>query len=317
MSAPDPRLDLFERHRTVRRYKPVPLREGDLEKLVWAAQRAPTDATAQMYSFLRLHDPKLRAEIAELTKNAHMATAAESFLVLADVRRLRLLLERRGHEFGRWPAAAVHFAIGDAVMAGQNMLLAAEMLGYAGCWIGGVLTALEAVVERCALPPGVFPFAGLTIGVPDEDPPQRPRLQPELVLHTDAYRDPTPQELEAALGRMAPITSRGDWAGSLARYFAAGGTMEARDVVLRRVLAAQGFDHVAAQAEGPEAADLDALVERALAAGYPEVLVRRKGAGFEAWADRPDRAHRGDGPTPGAALEAAVRAAEEDGATST
>jgi hypothetical protein len=177
------------------------------------------------------------------------------------VHRLRLLLERRGHEFGDWPAAAVHFAVGDAVMAGQNMLVAAEMLGYAGCWIGGVLSALETIVERCGLPEGVFPFAGLTLGVPDEAPPQRPRLDPGLVVHTDRYREPEPKELDAALERMAPITSRGDWAASLARYFAAGGTMEARDKALRRVLASQGFGHVAP--------DLDSLVERALGAGYP------------------------------------------------
>lgn len=301
---PDP-LELFERHRTVRRYRAAPLRDGDLERILRAAQRAPTDATAQMYSFLRLRDPGLRARVAELSSNPHLASAPEAFIVLADVHRLRRLLEHRGHEFGDWPAAAVHFAIGDAVLAGQNLLIAAEMLGYAGCWIGGILNGLDALIELLELPAGVFPFAGLTIGLPDEQPPQRPRLQSELVLHEDRYQEPSPAQLDQALERMAPISSRGDWAQSLARYFAVGGTMEARSRTLRAVLERQGFDHVSGSG-------LDALVRRALAAGFNEVLVRRTAEGFEAWVDRPDRAHRGDGTSPSQALEAAVREAEAD-----
>ena len=304
---PDPRLELFDRHRTVRAFKPEPLQPGDLEQIVWAAQRAPTDATAQMYSFLRLTDPDLRTEIAEITHNPHFATAAESFIVLADVHRLRSLLEHRGYGFADWPAVAVHFGIGDAVMAAQNMLIAAEMLGYQGCWIGGVLSALERIVELCALPEGVLPFAGLVIGVPDEQPAQRPRIQPELIVHENQYRQPEASELETALERMAPITARGDWAQTLSRYFAQGGTMEARELTLRRVLARQGFGHVGS--------DLDALFTRALDAGFAEILVRRSGEGFEAWVDRPDRAHRGDGSSPSVALARAVQEAENDEAS--
>ena len=301
----DPCLEPFDRHRTVRKFKPEPLRPGDLEQIIWAAQRAPTDATAQMYSFVRLSDPNLRAEIAEITNNPHIASASEAFIVLADVHRLRCILELRGYEYADWPAASVHFAIGDAVLAGQNMLIAAEMLGYAGCWIGGVLTALERIVEVLELPVGVIPFSGLVIGVPDEHPAQRPRIQPELVLHENTYRQPSESELEMALERMAPITARGDWAQSLSRYFAKGGTMEAREVVLRRVLEQQGFAHV-------KHSSLDGLMARALSAGYSGVLVRQAGDGFQAWVDQPNRAHSGEGLTPTRALEVAVQAAEAD-----
>jgi FMN reductase (NADPH) len=301
---PDPRLELFDRHRTVRKFQSEPLKPGDLENIVWAAQRAPTDATAQMYSFIRLTDPDLRLEIAQITHNPHFATAAEAFIVLADVHRLRRLLEIRGYAFADWSATAIHFAIGDAVMAGQNMLIAAEMLGYQGCWIGGVLSALERIVELCELPAGVIPFAGLVIGVPDEQPEQRPRIQADLVIHQNRYRQPNAQDLEIALERMAPITARGDWAQTLSRYFAAGGTMETREVTLKRVLARQGFDHVTS--------NLDDLFDWVLEAGFAEILIRRAGNGFEAWVDRPDRAHRGDGVSPSAALEMAVVTAERD-----
>jgi FMN reductase (NADPH) len=301
----DPRLDVFARHRTVRRYKAQPLEAGHLEQIMYCAQRAPTDATAQMYSFVRLTSPELRSKIATLTNNAHMATAAEAFIVCADVHRLQKLLEHRGYEFGDWSAVAVHFGIGDAVMAGQNLLIAAECLGYQGCWIGGVLSAVEDIVNLLELPPGVLPFAGLTIGVPDEEPPVRPRVQPEIVWHENAYRPLDTVDLENALERMAPITARGDWAQTLSRYFASGGTMETREVALRRVLESQGFTHIVS--------DVNTLYIRALEAGYPELLIRRGADGFQAWVDRPDRAHGGEGVTPLEALRNAVLEAERDG----
>jgi FMN reductase (NADPH) len=306
---PDPRLELFNRHRTVRKYKPEALKPGDLEQILWAAQRAPTDATAQMYSFVRLTDPALRQEIATITGNPHIETASEAFIVLADVNRLQRILEHRGYEFGDWPAIAIHFGIGDAVLAGQNMLIAAEMLGYAGCWIGGVLSALERIVEVLELPAGVLPFAGLTIGVSDETPDQRPRIQPELILFENKYRTPETHELETALERMAPITARGDWAQTLSRYFAKDGTMEAREIQMNRMLERQGFGHIGSNLGE---SDLNALMNRALEAGYKEILVRKVGATFQAWVDRPDRAHSGEGANPHEALEQAVVTAEAD-----
>ena len=298
----DPRLEVFAQHRTVRQYKPEPLLSGHLEQILYCAQRAPTDATAQMYSFVRLTNPALKAQIADLTKNAHIATAPEAFIICADVHRLQKLLEHKGYEFGSWSAVAVHFGIGDAVLAGQTLLHAAECLGYQGCWIGGVLSALEEIIALCQLPHGVLPFAGLTLGIPDESPPERPRIQPELVLHENTYKLPSPAELEEALRRMASITARGDWAQSLARYFATHGTMEAREVTLQKALEQQGFSHTSS--------DLNSLYAQAEAAGFPEILIRRSPNGFMAWIDRPELAHGGEGATPSAALEAAVLEAQ-------
>ena len=226
----------FQAHWTVRKYKPFSMPQEHLDTILYAAQRAPTDATAQMYSFIRLVDPAVRARAAELSANPHMATASQTFVVCADVHRLDRILNTRGEHLSRSPNIHIHFAIGDAVMAGQNMLIAAEMLGYRGCWIGGVMTELEKMSELLKLPENVFPFAGLTIGVPDEPTQHRPRVLREHVIHTDHYQDPTDSELKKSIDGMAAITGRGDWAQTLARYFANGGSMEVRDGALKQYL---------------------------------------------------------------------------------
>lgn len=241
----------FDAHRTVRHYvtqadgSPLPLPAEHLDVILHAAQRAPTDATAQLYSLIRLVSPEVCARVAELTTNAHIATASEAFVVCLDVRRVGRVLEAAGQRAGHWPAIAVHFGIGDAVLAGQNLLTAAEMLGYQGCWIGGVLNGLEGILDLLELPAGVLPFAALTLGLPAEEPPLRPRLPRPLVIHEDRYRDGTEEELRYGIEVMNPIAARrgqpGDWVRLLRAYFAPSGSMETREPGLVAALRRQGL----------------------------------------------------------------------------
>ncbi len=290
-------LELLARRRSVRRYKPEPLRPEDLDRLLFALQRAPTDATAQLYSVVRVTDPKLRARLAEATGNPHVAQAAEFFVFLGDLHRLAQVLRLKGYTPGRFPKTGVHFAILDAGLAAAFLALTAESLGYGICFIGGVLNAYREITQALDLPEGVFPVVGLTVGVPEEEGPPRPRLPRGLVVHGNRYQRPTPEELEAGIEAMAPI-ARGDWARLLARYFAQGGTMEAREGPYGRVLTAQGLDPDLPKESG--AYSLGELIQEALKAWRGVVF--RPG---EAWVERPDRAQRGDGP-PGVALHRAL-----------
>jgi nitroreductase len=239
--SPDDVHTFFKEHWTVRKYKSFTMPESHLDTILYAAQRAPTDATAQMYSIIRLTDPQLRKNVAKLSSNPHIETASEAFVICADLDRLQIILKSRGYKVGNFPQIALHFAIGDAVLAGQNMLIAAEMLGYRGCWIGGVVSAFNEISTLLKLPAGAFPFAALTLGVPDEEPKFRPRLERKSVIHENYYsrasEDPASSAaLDRGVEAMAAITSRGDWAQTLAGYFAKDGTMEAREKLLSEFL---------------------------------------------------------------------------------
>ncbi|UFA51246.1 nitroreductase family protein [Deinococcus radiophilus] len=242
--------DFFGAHRTVRQYRtqdgqPIPLPEDHLDAVLYAAQRAPTHSTSQLYSIIQVQGPAQRAELAELAGNAHIATAGAAFVLCADLHRIGQILALDGTAVGDWADVANHFAVGDAVMAGQNLLTAAEMLGYQGCWIGGVLNNLPQIAEVLELPAGVLPFSALTIGLPDEQAPYRPRLHREVVVHTDRYRLPERAEMEANIEHMNPIAARGDrpgdWARLLRMYWGAGGAMEKRQPDLQAVKRRQGL----------------------------------------------------------------------------
>ncbi|GIW34647.1 nitroreductase family protein [Meiothermus sp.] len=307
---------LYQRRASVRKFKPEPLREGDLDKILFAAQRAPTDATAQMYSLLRISNPALRKEISSHSgQNPHIETCAEFFLILADVYRLRRLLEHRGGTFGRWPRTALHFAITDAVLAGSALATMAESLGYGIVWIGGVLNGIREIVRLCQLPQGVIPVAGLCVGVPDESPSPRPRLPRALVVHENQYHDYSPEALEQAYTAMAPITRNGDWYRVLERYFAQGGTMEARESAYQVLTARQGFEPdlppellEKLEEKEIEAGSLGQLIEVAFAKGFRSLQFHSKGY---VWVEKEPEAYRGDGP-PGEALGQALLQAPKE-----
>lgn len=238
---PDEVREFFNSHWTVRKYKSVAMPPEHLDVILEAAQRAPTDATAQMYSFIRLTDPELKKQIAQLSNNPHIATASEAFIICADIHRLDEILKSQSFKIGEFPNIAIHFAIGDAVLAGQSMLIAAEMLGYRGCWIGGIISALQEVSALVKLPKGVFPFAALTIGVPNEDPVHRPRLPRKMMVHENTYQTPLAEELTQAIDEMAKITQRGNWAQTLNGYFGEEGSMVAREKRMTEYLNQAGF----------------------------------------------------------------------------
>jgi nitroreductase len=229
-------------HRSIRVFRPEPLPEGMFERLVTEAQRAPTDATGQMYSFVRICDPALRHRLSVLSGDQrHIVEAAEFLVVCGDVHRLARVLEHRGGTTGRFPAMGLHFAMVDATLAAQRLIDAAESAGLGTVCVGGILNGIQEVVELLALPSGVLPLFGLCVGWPGEEPGERPRVAMASVLHTDRYHDQDVEAIERDLSLMAATTRSRDWARVLKKYFGADGIMEQREPALRQVLERQAF----------------------------------------------------------------------------
>jgi len=93
------------------------------------------------------------------------------------------------------------FAIIDAALAAENMVLAAEALGLGSVFAGGALGNRK-VREALNLPKGVLPISLLCIGHPNENPPIRPRLRVDTTLFVDAYGSLQEDQIEEDVNRM-------------------------------------------------------------------------------------------------------------------
>ncbi len=99
-----PVFDVFADHRTTRKFTADPIPPEHLDAIIEAGRRAPTDASAQMGTFIRISDPNLRCRLSILAGNQRQVLdGAEFFVVCMDVYRLRRLVEHHAGEYGMGP----------------------------------------------------------------------------------------------------------------------------------------------------------------------------------------------------------------------
>lgn len=190
-------LETLLGHRSVRRFLPDPLPAGTLERLIAAAQSAPSSSNLQLFSVIAVEEAARRERLSLLVGDQRQVREAPLFLAwLADLSRARGMAEHL-----KAPVEGLEYldtflmAVVDAALAAQNVVTAAESLGLGTVYIGALRNRPEEVAQLLAIPTDVFPVFGLVIGRPD--PAHRaaikPRLSQSAVLHRERYQ---PQPLE-------------------------------------------------------------------------------------------------------------------------
>jgi FMN reductase (NADPH) len=213
-------------HRSVRRYDGRPVPDDAIREAVGAAEMAATSSWVQAYSLLQITDPERRKKLRELTGDqAQVELAGAFFVVCADIRRHQLVARAANVPCEQNLETFMLGAI-DASLFAQNLVLAFESMGYGICYIGGLRTRLPEVDHLLEIPDGVMPLYGLCVGIPAEEPSNRPRLPVDAVWMKDAYAsDETMMERIAAFDEVAAryYQERGaagrNWTGGLWRKF--------------------------------------------------------------------------------------------------
>ena len=206
-----PTQELQLNHRSVRRFLPRPLEEGQLQALIRCGQAAATSSFIQAYSIVRVTRPSARAAIAAAAGGQPWIEQAAEFLVFcADLRRINGACERAGKGALQGFTEHALAAVVDVGLMAQNVLLAAESQGLGGVYIGGIRNDPQVVVDQLRLPPLVTPVFGMCLGWPDEANEVKPRMPVEFVLHEDVYRD-------------IPATDMAKYDAQMGAYYAARG----------------------------------------------------------------------------------------------
>jgi FMN reductase (NADPH) len=183
---------LMSKHCTIRAFRADPVPRETIEKCVRAARQAASSSNVQAYCLLQVTDRSQRAKLRELTGDqAQVEDAGAFFAVCADEHRHALIAADSGQENAR-NFESFLVAVIDATLFVQNLVLAFESEGYGTCYIGGLRNELSEVDRMLELPEGVYPLFGLCVGVPDETPSKRPRLDPQALWFEGRY--PTDEE---------------------------------------------------------------------------------------------------------------------------
>jgi nitroreductase len=153
---------VMHRRRSVRRYSRETISEALLDKLLKAAQLAPSAGNLQARDFIVVRDPNMKHELAEAAYGQFFIAMAPLVLVgCANIARSRIAYGQR----------AELYAVQDATIAASYIQLAAEALGVATCWIGAFDE--KRVSSSLKIPLDIRPVLMLPIGYAEEAPAYR------------------------------------------------------------------------------------------------------------------------------------------------
>ena len=184
----NPVIELQLEHKSIRRFKKELISEDLVSTLVDVAQHTATSNYAQSYSIMSITDVDKKKRIAEIGKQSYIAESGHLFIMLADQARNAAIVEESGEKTEIF-SSFDKFFIGatDAILAAQNIIIAAESLGIGGVLLGSILNEVDELSELLDLPAIVVPVLGIALGYPDQEPQSKPRLPQKLVHFENNY----------------------------------------------------------------------------------------------------------------------------------
>jgi nitroreductase len=164
-------MELFEAIKSrysVRAYKPDPVEPEKLERVLQAANLAPTACNRQPFQLIVLQSRGREAELGRIYPRPWFVQAP---LIIAIIAQPEEAWSRRD---------GINYARVDAAIAFDHLILAATDLGLGTCWIAAFDP--QAARDVLHLPESVEPVAFTPLGYPADTPGARKRKAlPELV----------------------------------------------------------------------------------------------------------------------------------------
>lgn len=179
-------------HRSIRKFKQHQLDEETIETLIKAAQAASTSSYQQAYAIIGVEDEGLKQQLVDVASGQqYVAENSYFFVFCMDYHKHTLAAELTGGDVSRTIETTEALVVGavDAGLAAQNLVVAAESLGYGTVYIGSLRNDARRVSKLLQLPDHVVPLFGVAVGLPDQQPGKKPRLPMDAVFHRNTYTD--------------------------------------------------------------------------------------------------------------------------------
>src|SRR5512136_206606 len=148
-------IDPILNRRSIRRYETKDIPEEVLRQILEAGRQAPSAANRQPIRFVIVKDHDILKSLCDTLITRFVKYAPAAIVGCADVKSLLT---------GKW-------AVVDATIAMQNMVIAAWTLGVGSCWIGACNE--EKIKELLRIPDKWKIVALITFGYPAERPKPR------------------------------------------------------------------------------------------------------------------------------------------------
>lgn len=154
-------MDVIARRVSCRAYRPDPVPQDHLMRILEAARLAPSACNKQPWRFAVVRDANLRRRIVEegFLPGIKKDWALEAPVQIAIGMEISFLTHRLGASI-----SGVDYPWLDIGIAGEHLVLAATELGLGTCWIGWIKP--RTVARIVGWPRSVKPAVVITVGYP-------------------------------------------------------------------------------------------------------------------------------------------------------
>jgi nitroreductase len=163
--------------RSIRAYQATDVEHIKLEKILTAANTAPSAGDLQAYAIVVVRRAAIRSSLA-------IAAHGQTFLAQAPV--VLVFLAEPSRSATRYAARGERlFCIQDATIAACHAQLAATALGLGSCWVGAFDEG--GVAKAVAAPAHLHPVCLLAIGYAAERPAHTSRRDLSDLVHEETF----------------------------------------------------------------------------------------------------------------------------------
>ena len=177
-------------HRSIRKYSDKKVSRQILDEILLAGTKASTTGNMQVYSIIVSDRKEIKEQLWAAHFKQDMVKQAPLVLTFcADFNRFNKWCDYRNAKPGYDNFLSFYTASIDALLAAQNVAIAAESHGLGICYLGTTTYMADKIVEILNIPKSVVPVTSLVIGYPDESPKLTDRLPLDAVVHYEQYTD--------------------------------------------------------------------------------------------------------------------------------
>jgi len=196
-------MDLFEllmKRRSIRNFEDRPVPADVVDRLLDAANNAPSGGNIQPLSIVVVQESEARTELAEMVGGQPwVKNAPVSMIFCIDFFRVKRWAAMFDVEFlGEQALSSFLIAYADVMCAAQNVVMLAEDCGLGSVYVGTIQSSIGRAREFFGMPDYVLPLMVLSLGYPKSAPRTIPKLATDVVVHRERYRVPSDSEIRVA-----------------------------------------------------------------------------------------------------------------------
>ncbi|MCL2858754.1 MAG: NADPH-dependent oxidoreductase [Streptococcaceae bacterium] len=189
-------IDLMMNHTSVRNFTEDKISAEDIQTIINAGRAASNWKNFQSYSIVVVESQEQKEAIYQYESQKSILNCSHYLVMVGDLNRAEKAVKLHDGDFQPQGVESLLISSVDASLAGQNILLAAQSMGYGGVMVGLIRDESREISEVLNLPDYTYPLFGIALGKPARVNEVKPRLPYETIVFPEQYTEQSVEVIE-------------------------------------------------------------------------------------------------------------------------